>query len=261
MTNTSHVYGIDLGTTYSCIAHIDEHGKPVVLPNLGNQVVTPSVVLIENENIIVGDDAKNDFVREPGKDLLDRTIDKTREVLQLAAKKNCSKIDEVLLVGGSSMMPQVKRRIDTEFGFDARLSDPSQCVAKGAAIFALDAAYEKSLAQYEHDESGYAERPVHGVPLNHKRIVNVTSKTYGTDAIDGLTDAKIVYNMIFANTPVPFSESKRFCLRYDNQCNVSLGVFESDVTDVKAERKIDMDQARLLDQSTLRLPKKMAARH
>jgi len=26
------VYGIDLGTTYSAIAYVDEHGKPVVVP-------------------------------------------------------------------------------------------------------------------------------------------------------------------------------------------------------------------------------------
>ena len=27
------VYGIDLGTTYSAIAYVDEHGKPVIIPN------------------------------------------------------------------------------------------------------------------------------------------------------------------------------------------------------------------------------------
>jgi molecular chaperone DnaK len=41
------VYGIDLGTTYSCIAHIDERGKPVVLQNAEGDSTTPSVVYFE----------------------------------------------------------------------------------------------------------------------------------------------------------------------------------------------------------------------
>ena len=53
------VYGIDLGTTYSCIAHVDEHGKPVVLANAEGEQTTPSVVFFESaSNIVVGQAAK-----------------------------------------------------------------------------------------------------------------------------------------------------------------------------------------------------------
>ncbi|HWE36812.1 MAG TPA: Hsp70 family protein, partial [Isosphaeraceae bacterium] len=38
------VYGIDLGTTYSAIAYVDEHGKPVIVPNQESERITPSVV-------------------------------------------------------------------------------------------------------------------------------------------------------------------------------------------------------------------------
>ena len=37
----SRVFGIDLGTTYSCIAYIDEYGKPVVLKNSDGDRTTP----------------------------------------------------------------------------------------------------------------------------------------------------------------------------------------------------------------------------
>lgn len=61
----NNVFGIDLGTTYSCIAHIDEHGKPVVIPNFDNNRTTPSVVLFEGDQRIVGEEAKNALMTNP----------------------------------------------------------------------------------------------------------------------------------------------------------------------------------------------------
>ena len=50
----SYVFGIDLGTTYSCISYIDEYGKAVVLKNSDGDHTTPSVVMVESENNIIG---------------------------------------------------------------------------------------------------------------------------------------------------------------------------------------------------------------
>ena len=59
------VFGIDLGTTYSAIAYVDEHGKPVVVPNQESERITPSVVLFDGENVIVGNTAKESAKVEP----------------------------------------------------------------------------------------------------------------------------------------------------------------------------------------------------
>ena len=52
------IFGIDLGTTYSSIAYVDEFGKAVILPNAENQRVTPSVVFFDGDSIVVGEVAK-----------------------------------------------------------------------------------------------------------------------------------------------------------------------------------------------------------
>ena len=44
--NDKIVAGIDLGTTFSSIAYLDENGKPVIIPNAENERLTPSVVEI-----------------------------------------------------------------------------------------------------------------------------------------------------------------------------------------------------------------------
>ena len=46
--------GIDLGTTYSAIARLDEHGRPITIPNAEGELTTPSVILFEDGQIIVG---------------------------------------------------------------------------------------------------------------------------------------------------------------------------------------------------------------
>lgn len=61
--------GIDLGTTNSAIAIVNEFGKPEIIPNKEGERITPSVVLFDDEQIIVGSIAKQSSVAEP-----DRTV-------------------------------------------------------------------------------------------------------------------------------------------------------------------------------------------
>lgn len=57
------VFGIDLGTTYSAIAYIDETGRATICRNSDGQETTPSVVYFENEsNVVVGSVAKGSAV-------------------------------------------------------------------------------------------------------------------------------------------------------------------------------------------------------
>lgn len=56
---SNKVFGIDLGTTYSCISHVDQYGRPSVIANLDNDATTPSVVLFDAGNqVVVGKQAK-----------------------------------------------------------------------------------------------------------------------------------------------------------------------------------------------------------
>jgi molecular chaperone DnaK len=56
------VVGIDLGTTYSAIAYVDDGGRPRVIPNADGKTTTPSAVLIQNGRVAVGDVALNQWV-------------------------------------------------------------------------------------------------------------------------------------------------------------------------------------------------------
>lgn len=65
--NANTVWGIDLGTTYSCISRIDEFGRPVVVNNRDGDPVTPSVVMFTGPaDIQVGKEAKRQVQLDPG---------------------------------------------------------------------------------------------------------------------------------------------------------------------------------------------------
>ena len=62
--------GIDLGTTYSAVAILQEDGKPSILPNIEGQNITPSVVLFPDaasgsDEPLVGDMAKHSVATAP----------------------------------------------------------------------------------------------------------------------------------------------------------------------------------------------------
>ena len=66
--DVKNVFGIDLGTTYSCVAQIDKQEQAVVMKNFEGSSTTPSVVYFESANkAIVGEEAKNQLEVEPEK--------------------------------------------------------------------------------------------------------------------------------------------------------------------------------------------------
>ena len=57
MGDSFKAIGIDLGTTYSAVAHVDETGRPTTIVNSEGDLVTPSAVLFDGQHVIVGKEA------------------------------------------------------------------------------------------------------------------------------------------------------------------------------------------------------------
>ncbi|MDP9292058.1 MAG: Hsp70 family protein, partial [Verrucomicrobiota bacterium] len=80
LTTQRKAVGIDLGTTFSAIAHIDAYGKPLIIPNAESERITPSVILFDGNNAVVGTLARQNAVAEPEKivDFIKREMGKSK---------------------------------------------------------------------------------------------------------------------------------------------------------------------------------------
>ena len=89
------IFGIDLGTTYSCIAYVDSSEKPVVIKNSEGELTTPSVVHFEPEgNIVtVGNNAKENAKLYP-------------EQVVSFIKRNIGIENYRLIINGNEMRPE-----------------------------------------------------------------------------------------------------------------------------------------------------------
>jgi molecular chaperone DnaK len=54
----SGLIGIDLGTTFSCAARLTREGLPQTIPNREGDLTTPSVLMLEEQMVVVGREAK-----------------------------------------------------------------------------------------------------------------------------------------------------------------------------------------------------------
>lgn len=57
--------GIDLGTTFSAVSMLDETGRPVIVHNRDGENITPSCVLVDGSQMIVGEDARRQWGISP----------------------------------------------------------------------------------------------------------------------------------------------------------------------------------------------------
>jgi molecular chaperone DnaK len=65
-SGTGKLVGVDLGTTFSAIATLDDNGRPVTLPNRDGDMLTPSaVLLLDDGTAVVGQAALDVALEQP----------------------------------------------------------------------------------------------------------------------------------------------------------------------------------------------------
>ncbi|MDR1542717.1 MAG: Hsp70 family protein [Clostridiales bacterium] len=195
--------------------------------------------------------------------LIDETITLTERSIEIAKSKGFG-IDEILLVGGSTRMPQVDDALAAKFGMKPKLLEPDETVAKGAALHAV-AVYVHG--QKNPEDGGSSDETVHGGPKklgsnppldsrdtgSNVQVIVATTKSYAIQIIDE-NDKSVCYNMIIKNEPMPggsVTHSEEFGTYSANQTNVQLEVYESDYM----EKTFEIDDELKLGEAILELAK------
>lgn len=134
-------------------------------------------------------------------DHIQRSIEPCKKALKDSGLK-LSEIDEVILVGGMTRMPAVKKAVEKFFGKKPNESqNPDEVVALGAAI-----------------QGGVLQGDVQDVLL-----LDVTPLTLGIETAGGVRTA-----MIDRNTTIPASKSQVYSTAADNQPSVEIHVLQGE---------------------------------
>lgn len=202
--------------------------------------------------------------------LLGEAIEKTESAIDVAKEKGYN-IDEILLVGGSTRMPQVTKAIVDRFGMEPKILDPDEAVAKGAAIHAVNVYVnnQKSLepgdvgettvnvggATKEINADDYKEELVvqpemMSIGGKTRQVVVATTKSFAIEVL--INGESKCCNMIIKNEPMlngSISVTKEFGTNVANQESAELVVYESDFM----EETFDVDKDFVLGTATLEL--------
>ena len=143
-------------------------------------------------------------------DLVDKSLNKVKEVLG-DIKLDKSEIDEIVLVGGTTLIPAVRDAVKNYFGKEPNKSiNPEEVVAIGAAIEA-----EILTAK---EEGRTPEGDIKSVLL-----LDVLPLTLGIETLGGVSTP-----MITKNTTIPTSNSQIFSTAVDNQSSVEINVLQGE---------------------------------
>ena len=195
---------------------------------------------------------RDEFV-EATKDLVQRTLDFTDELLK-ANGRTPDDIDDVLLVGGSTMMPMVSDAVKNMFPGKVHSEEPHLAVAKGAAIAASLKLNEINENDEEkrgggHGNGGSGDGHGNG-DTGTDDDNNVTTigriggetgpvfeikdrltRSFGPAIyLDEVNDLRID-NIMFYGDPSPATVSQVYATVVDNQTAIEVGIYENMSTD------------------------------
>ncbi len=147
------------------------------------------------------------ITRSKMEELIKPLVDKMRHPVEQAitdAKLSPQNIDKIILIGGPTRMPLVKKFVEDYIGKQAEGGiDPMEAVAKGAAI----------------------QAGILGGDAQSKEILllDVTPLTLGLETLGGVRTP-----LIDRNTTIPTSKSQIFSTAADNQTSVEIHVLQGE---------------------------------
>jgi molecular chaperone DnaK len=180
------------------------------------------------EEYLTGADAKAvhlslELARDEYEQMIAPYVEETLQAIHTAlqaADLTASQVEEILLVGGATRTPIIRRRLLEVFAREPRGEvDADLCVAMGAAI--------------QGAAIGGAE--VSAV------LVDVTPYTFGTSAIGELDGELYPYHyvpIIARNTPIPVRKSEAFFTVVDDQTAVDVRIYQGEAEDALENIKI-----------------------
>ncbi len=147
------------------------------------------------------------ITRSKMEELIKPLVDKMRHPVEQAitdAKLSPQNIDKIILIGGPTRMPSVKKFVEDYIGKQSEGGiDPMEAVAKGAAI----------------------QAGILGGDVQSKEILllDVTPLTLGLETLGGVRTP-----LIDRNTTIPHSKGQTFSTAADNQTSVEIHVLQGE---------------------------------
>ncbi len=209
--------------------------------------------------------------------LLNEAMDKTDAAIAVAKDKGFN-VDEILLVGGSTRMPQVTKALVDKYGMEPKILEPDEAVAKGAAIYAVsvyinnqekiketpigdvggtDGLPGTELNREDYEEDLVVDPSMMTIAGKPQEVIVATTKSFALEVVVDSGESKC-RNMIIKNEAMPngsISVSNIFGTNNDNQDEAELVIYENDFM----EELFDPDEDLILGTATLELPGNLPA--
>lgn len=175
-------------------------------------------------------------------DLTEQTITLCDELFAETAHTPAT-VDEVLLVGGSTRMPQIRTRVAQYIGTEpATRVNPDEAVALGAAAQA--AILDQDTLPVPDDSAGVETHTgIDGSPARHNTaavptrdasdivLLTVTPQSVGIEVADEPPAGNKVYDVLIPrNTSIPATETEMYTTLEDRQEYVNILVYQGDGT-------------------------------
>lgn len=178
-------------------------------------------------------DIRRSWFEEVTYDLIERTLDVIDHAFEICTESNVH-LDEIILVGGSSYMPMVRKSLTRKFpNVSIRLDqfEPDLAVAKGAAIHAYNLAnpYESNFGR------------------TAKIDKDLSSRSYGVECMDSETDEEIIQNLITRSEPMIYSGTATTVTREEGQVDVFIAISEN----LSTERFLPREEGKRIAYQTI----------